>query len=201
MTIQQIYTQFLIPQNLQQHMLRVAALAQIILENWTGKKPDTEAIVIAAALHDIAKPVTFDLAKQAEYGLSLKEIQDLANLQKMIKTKYSSQEHQALLGIAQDLGYSALTVDILDNDEWEFIPRLLSDQQIEPLIMIYADMRIGWNGILSLSERLAKLQARTAIANLEVYQKNGPKLEEMIQEKTTIDITQITNQDLESRFT
>jgi len=34
MTVKQIYNQYLIPPNLQKHMLRVAALSLVLTENW-----------------------------------------------------------------------------------------------------------------------------------------------------------------------
>lgn len=41
-------------------MLRVASLASIVLDQWSGEEISKNDIVTCALFHDIAKPVTFD---------------------------------------------------------------------------------------------------------------------------------------------
>jgi len=61
MKTKQIYEEYMIPKNLQEHMLRVAALAEVLLENWTKGNIDKSEIIKACLFHDIAKPITPDL--------------------------------------------------------------------------------------------------------------------------------------------
>ena len=161
MTIKNIYNKYWIPQNLREHMLRVGTLASIITENWTGEDIDRSAIVIAALLHDIAKPINFDLAKQAQFGMTPKEIANPSKHQSLLKKKFGDDEHSAVIRISQSLGCSKTTVRIIDNAEWKTLSMLMEDQDIESLIVIYCDMRIGLHGILSFSERLEELKTRS----------------------------------------
>ncbi len=63
MKISDIYSEYMIPKNLGEHMLRVAGVLKVTADNWTGEKLHNEALIIAGCLHDLAKPMTFDLAK------------------------------------------------------------------------------------------------------------------------------------------
>ena len=58
MEIKEVYEKFQTPQNLQEHMLRVGALADILTHNWIGENINKTAIVQAGLIHDIAKPMT-----------------------------------------------------------------------------------------------------------------------------------------------
>ena len=190
----------MVPKNLQEHMLRTAALAEIILENWTGKELDNNSIVQTCAFHDIAKPMTFDLAKQADFGMSEEDIKKLGELQVRIKKDFSSDEHTATVKICEKIGLSETSVKLAENLEWEYIPRLLKVNDIESLIPIYCDMRIGLKGILTLDERLEDLKERTNADEYEENVKNGKALEELIKNNTEIDVDSITDEQINERF-
>ena len=59
-SINKIYTQFRIPPNLQQHMFRVASVAKIICNNWTGKELNQNDIVCVCLIHDLGNIVKYD---------------------------------------------------------------------------------------------------------------------------------------------
>ena len=160
-TVKEIYTQYQIPKSLQEHMLCVAGLASIIVDSWKGVDIDKKAIIEVCIFHDIAKPMKFVLSKQADFGMSEKDIEKLRILQEELKRKYGDDEHKATLGICKEIGFSPKMLSLLDNLEWEFTPRLLKTNDIESLIPIYCDMRIGPKGILPLKERIAELEKRT----------------------------------------
>ena len=63
MLIKDIYKKYLLPRNLQEHMLRVAALSEIILDDWKDGCADAHAITTTCLFHDIAKPLTFEAEK------------------------------------------------------------------------------------------------------------------------------------------
>jgi putative nucleotidyltransferase with HDIG domain len=200
MNLGEIYRKFSIPNNLQEHMLRVGALAEIITQNWQGRIIDSQAIIKAALLHDIAKPLTFDLAKQAKYGLSETEINNLEKLQILIKEKYGQEEHAATTKIVASLGCDASAIRIVSNSEWKFAPKLIKEGDIESLIAIYCDMRIGLKGILTLDERLADLKTRFANEDFAAHAKNGRAIEQILQNNVSIDLSSITNPQLTLRF-
>ncbi len=117
MKVKDVYKTYQTPKSLQEHMLRVASLASILLDNWTGASLDKDEIVKACTIHDIAKPMTFDLAKQASFGMSENDIEKLRLFQIEIRTKYGEQEHQATIGICKAVGCDANTVRFVDNLE------------------------------------------------------------------------------------
>lgn len=193
----QIYQQYLIPQNLQKHMLRVASLAKIILEHWIGPQIDKLSIIHACVFHDIAKPINFDLAKQAQFGLTPQDINNLDKLQQRLKNKYGGNEHNASVGICTEIGCSSNTVRIVDNVEWSYIPLLLKKNDFESLIANYADMRIGPKGILTLEKRLEELKIRTG---QNEHWQNGTNLEKVISPNVSINLNEITDEQINQNF-
>ena len=69
MNILEIYKKYHLPENLQMHMLRVAACASLILDNWNGEKIDKEAIIRVCLLHDMGNMVKIpeDFSKDEEF--------------------------------------------------------------------------------------------------------------------------------------
>lgn len=200
MKVNQAYKVYQTPKNLQEHMLRTAALAGIILDNWVGAELDKDAIVKACTIHDIAKPMNFDLAKQAQFGVSESEIEELRQLQNHIKTTFGTEEHQATVGIAKEIGCSPNVVKCVDNLEWKYIPRLLEANDTSSLIPIYCDMRIGPKGILTLQVRLDELKNRAQGDDYEDNVKNGNALEQLISKNVNFDLNTITDEQINSKF-
>ena len=196
MTTNQIYQEYLTPQNLQQHMLRVAALAKIILDHWTGQPVDQEAIIQTCLFHDIAKPINFDLKKQTQFGLSPQEIDKLDQLQQRLKKNYGTNEHQVVVKICQAINLKPKAVKLVDNLVWSFIPQLINQNDLESLIPIYADMRIGPKGILPLSQRLEELETRTG----KQHHHHAATLEKLIAQHTPINLNSITDERINSHF-
>ncbi len=57
MNILAIYNKYHLPENLQMHMLRVAACSNLIIDNWTGIDIDKDAIIRVCLLHDMGNMV------------------------------------------------------------------------------------------------------------------------------------------------
>jgi len=200
MRVKQIYKDYQIPINLQQHMLQVAALASIILDHWTGIVVDKKAVVNACLLHDIAKPIGFDLAKQALFGLSSTAIARLAKLQNRLKSQYGNDEHQVAVKICQSLGCHQAVVKIVGNFEWKYIPKLIVENNIKSLIAIYSDMRIGPKGILTLKQRLDELKKRAGSKGYQENISNGEILEPIIQKSVKTNLNLIKESQINSQI-
>jgi hypothetical protein len=199
MTISNIYTQYSTPKNLQQHMLRVASLASLITENWTTPHLSKNDILVTCLLHDIAKPMTFDLAKQAQFGMSAQDIEKLAKLQKTLRQTYGDNEHIATYKICQEIGVNENILRLIDNLEWSNIPLLLEKNDIESLIPIYCDMRIGPEALLSIEVRVADVTKREESNKTDEFTKNGIELEKTIQSHCKYDLKSITNEKIENK--
>lgn len=59
MNILEIYNKYYLPENLQMHMLRVAACSNLIIDNWSGPEIDKEAIIRVCLLHDMGNIVKY----------------------------------------------------------------------------------------------------------------------------------------------
>ena len=197
MNTKQIYEEYMIPQNLQEHMLRVASLAKIILDHWIGSTVDKQAIIQACLFHDIAKPMSFDLAKQAQFGTSATEIANLDKLQRRLRSRYGDNEHHATVEVCKEIGCSPTAVTIVNNLEWSYIPSLSSKNDLESLIPIYGDMRIGPKGILTLKQRLDDLKARTGESE---HEQNGMQLEYLMSKNISIDLNGINDEQINQNF-
>lgn len=125
-------------------MLRVGALAQIILDHWQGDSIDKQSVVTCALYHAIAKPV--------------------------------------------------------NNLEWIYTPRLLQENDIPALLLNYCDMRMGTKGILPIQERFADLKSRAPFAGIDEIAALSPKLESTIQVFTTINLNDITYDQLDAQI-
>jgi len=200
MKVNQIYIHYMTPQNLQTHMLRTTSLAKVLLEFWKGVELDKNAIIQACLFHDIAKPMKFDLAKQAQYSTSEEDINKLAQLQNRIKNNYGEVEHHATVMICKEIGLSDAAINFVDNLEWSYIPRLLEANDISSLIPIYCDMRIGPKGVLPLQERLREIKERVGGDDYEDNVRNGKLLEPKITENVAIDVNAISTDQLDANF-
>ena len=173
-------------------MQRVASLAEIITNNWTGAAINSQAIIQACLIHDIAKPLHFDLTQQAQFGMTEAEVKELASLQKRLITNYSPIEHEAVVKICKEVGCSVEAVKLVDNLEWENVSKLLISNDLESLIPIYCDMRIFPDGIMPLQERLDELKTRDHDSNkLEELKRDGLKTEEVLQKNVSVDLNGI----------
>jgi len=200
MTVKQIYQQYKIPLNLQTHMLRVTAVAQILLKNWTGKKLDNQSIIQACLFHDMGNLLKFDLTKKhfldkndhpSYYWKKVK--------QKMIK-KYSPNEHQATHQICQELNLSLQTLRLIKKLNWKDIDQLLKKNDLNSLIPIYCDMRIGPFGIMSVKQRVNNLKTRANVQNPDQLIQSCLVLEKILQQHTKTNLNQITDKQLEDKF-
>ena len=69
MNVIEIYNKYHLPENLQMHMLRVAACSNVIIDNWNGPEIDVKAIIRVCLLHDMGNIVKIpeDFSKDEEF--------------------------------------------------------------------------------------------------------------------------------------
>jgi hypothetical protein len=183
-----IYQHFGIPKNLQEHMQRVASVANVIMEGWLSKNLDKKIIVKAALVHDLANIVKFAL----EDGSPLKSKQ-LETI-----TKYGSDDHLATELMLKELGVSDEIIELVQNKSFGNAIKVEQSQSWPLKILFYADMRVIPTGIVNLNTRLKDVTTR-----LEKY-RNHPqkeqlitatkKIEVQIQSQTKTDLSRINNE-------
>lgn len=196
MQLQEIYIKYKTLPNLQLHMLRVSAVARIILDNWIGENVDKQAIIKACLLHDIAKPITFDMSKQRYYAKNDQELEEIEYCHNFLLSNYGKEEYPALQKIGKEINLNSKTLELLSDLDWQYIKNFLDKDKTESLIPIYCDMRISPEGIVTINHRLQDLKNRTEKENKHQYV-DGGNLEAVIKKNTNMDLSSITDQQIE----
>ena len=161
LTIQQIYNRYPITPNLARHMLRVAAVARLIVRNWKGPEINGELITRIALLHDTGNILKFDLDGHSELlDEEQGNVEHWKALQKEAREKYGSDEHHMTLEIAEECGYSDDELAIMAGMGFGKSDEIADSPNYHRKIINYADQRVGPFGVLSLVERLDEARKR-----------------------------------------
>jgi hypothetical protein len=160
LSIQEVYKKFEVMPQLQEHMLRVAAVGQAVCQ--ASPLPINQSNVIEACLlHDLGNIIKFDLTKFPEF-LEPEGLDHWKNVQNDFFARYGFDEHVATLMMAKDIGVKpevyALVKAIGFN---EFMTEVnLEKPWYELWACEYADMRVTPTGVVSLGQRVADLEER-----------------------------------------
>ncbi len=152
MNIIKIYNKYYLPENLQMHMLRVAACSNLIIDNWNGPEIDKEAIIRVCLLHDM--------------GNIVKIPEDFSDDKKFIETrrryfeKYGTNDHEINLEIGKIEGLSDKELKILDGKRSRKNEETLNSNSYERKICAYCDQRVAPNGVVGIKERLEDAKVR-----------------------------------------
>lgn len=165
MNIIEIYNKYHLPENLQMHMLRVAACANLILDNWIGKPIDKKAIIRVSLLHDMGNMVK----------IPGKEIQDkeFKELRKKYYEKYGTNDHKINLLIGKEEGLSDKELAILDGKRSRKNEQTAKSDNYEIKICAYCDQRVAPDGVVNLKERLEDAKKRYKNRPLSVWSNEG----------------------------
>ncbi len=179
MEIMEIYEKYNVMPNLQEHMLRVAAVGKIICDEINKSNEnkivggiegrnivDTQSVVTACLLHDMGNIIKFDLNYFPEF-LEPQGLEYWQNVQNEYFEKYGKDEHVATLEIAKEV--------LENNKDKENVLEIISaigfgksiknaqaETKMEFKIAQYCDQRVGPHGVLSLEDRIADGRKRYA---------------------------------------
>jgi len=171
MKIQEIYDQYQIMPNLQEHMLRVAGVASIISNNFK-LKIDKKSIITACLIHDIGKVVEINLDttfKMFPYLLIKKN--HWIEVQKETKKKYGTREEKVRNRIFNELKVSDATINIVNKTSIPSLQSIHQNYDYSLKVFAYSDMRVSPDGISPLNKRFKEGVAR----NLNTLLKKGFK--------------------------
>ena len=150
--ITEIYAKYKIPANLQEHHLRVTAVAKQICDNLTVPV-DTETIVKACLIHDMGNIIKFEFNYPDEFYAP--QGRDYwQEVQAEYIKKYGPDEHKASLDIAKELGMDEKVRDCIEAIDFKKSTQNISRPELEPKICDYADLRVSPQGVVSLEQRL-----------------------------------------------
>jgi len=197
MTIEEIYEKYKIPINLQEHMLRVAAVGQIICKNLKSNMDiDKELLIKTLLLHDMGNILKFDFSKTNFLSEpDKKRIRKFKEAQKKMRKKYGNDTDKVTVLIIQEITSDKRISDLCTNSHGQHAKDFINTEEWERKISYYADMRIGPFGVLSVSKRFDDLIERNQSKKilLEQYRQECLEIEKQLQERTSIDLNQITD--------
>lgn len=192
MNIIDIYKKYHLPENLQMHMLRVAACANLILDNWNGKEIDRDAIIRVSLLHDMGNILKISEDSFAEEGFK--------SLRRKYYEVYGTNEHELNMEIGRIEGLSEKELTILDGKRSRYNEQTLKSDVYEIKICAYCDQRVAPDGVCSIRERLEDAKVRYKNRPFSVWS-NEEKANRLIEcslgiEKQIMDCCKICPEDI-----
>ena len=161
MNILRIYDKYHLPENLQMHMLRVAACSNLIIDNWNGPYIDKQAIIRVCLLHDMGNMVKIQENES-------KDIEFL-KIRKKYFDKYGTNDHEINLEIGKQEGLTEKELTILDGKRSRKNEETLKSNSYERKICAYCDQRVAPDGVVSIKERLEDAKVRYKNKPLSVW--------------------------------
>ncbi len=177
----EIYDKYKIRPNLQEHMLRVAAVASLICDNLKSPIPKKQ-ILLMCLLHDMGNILKYQALDYYPEFVKLDGVEHWEGVREEFREKYGDNEDGATLQIVNEIGMDLETLK-------EFKLFILSEyedfRKVDNLavkVCKYSDMRVSPFGVLPLLERLKE------------WQKRNPKMTEEYMEKVYEIISEVEEQ-------
>ena len=161
MKILEIYNKYHIPENLQMHMLRVAACSNIIMDNWNGPEIDKKAVTRVCLLHDMGNIVKIpeDFSDDKGFQKTRKKYFDI----------FGTNDHEINMEIGKIEGLTKKELEILDGKRSRKNEQTLKSDCYEIKLCAYCDQRVAPDGVESLRERLEDVKKRYKNKPLSVW--------------------------------
>lgn len=172
MNIIDIYNKYHLPENLQMHMLRVAACSNLIIDNWTGNELDKSAIIRVCLLHDMG-----NMVKIPE---NFSDDKEFIAIRKKYFKRYGTNDHEINLEIGKIEGLSDKELIILDGKRSRKNEQTLNSDSFEIKICAYCDQRVAPDGVVGIKERLEDAKIRYKDKPLSVWS-NDEKANHLIE--------------------
>lgn len=217
MNIHQMYSDLGLPKNLQQHMVRVAAVGEFLVEKWQGPRAlQKNDIVMTLLLHDLGNLLKFDLQR----GMGLFEVSEQDQeywimRQRAMREKYGSSVHDATLQMAKELGASPRILELLEGMGSSRLLDTIQGEDWEQKICSYSDLRVDPHGFVLVEERFSDILTRyfdhgvTRWSNTKEMEREKERtlqncvdcleLEVQLQGYISVDLQNLPEQDLENR--
>ena len=150
--ISEIYAEYKIMPNLQMHMLRVAAVASMICDNFDEPLPKEEIITLCL-LHDMGNIIKSNFEYFPEFnGPEGKEYWQ--NVKDEYIKKYGSDEEEAHGKIMEELGLDKRLILLAKRIDFGLACEYCVINDAKMKIVNYADWRVSPYGILSFEGRM-----------------------------------------------
>jgi hypothetical protein len=159
-SIADIYQKYGIPLNLQEHMLRSAALTYLLCQKWEGPSINKQQILIVMLIHDMGNFAKIDYSKEEFLPSGDKDIYYWQKKKQDFINNYGADDHVATFNIASELGFDSSILWVVLNKIFINNEMIANSDNYELKICAYADQRVGPEGIVSLKDRFDELKER-----------------------------------------
>ena len=177
-TISEIYSEYKIKKNLQEHMFRVAAAAWMIYDSF-DVEIDKNLLIQGALFHDMGNIIKFDLTHFPEFN----EPEGLEYWQKVkddYVKKYGKDEHHATYLIMKEIGLNEELVDIVHKMNFSLLCEHRDSARWELKILHHVDMRVGPFGIMTYEDRMNDVKKRYAKVPDDEFNKIAKDVREVL---------------------
>lgn len=199
-TIDDLYTEYELPEHLRMHMLWVSAVGKHICEHWDGPTVDTETLINVLLIHDIGNLVKIKPGK--EYlGFDQGHTDEMFAMRQTLIDTYGDDDHAISNGIAQKLGMNDYAREILEQKIFMKNDCTAKSSDFTLKLAAYADQRVTFGGVVTLQERIEEGVERYKDRPGSSF--NNPQTQEMIEHAYEIEkqiaqhyqgsLTKITN--------
>lgn len=167
MKITDVYKKYRINKGLQEHMIRVAAVAKVICEGATVALP-TRHIVEGCLVHDLGNLIKAKLDSFPEM-FDPEGVAYWQTVKDELVARYGGDVHAATIDMVKDMGLSDDSYQYFIAIGGEATPRVHASDDLGEKIANYSDMRVGVFNVISLTERMDDLRARYLARNMDGF--------------------------------
>lgn len=158
-TAAQIYEEYRIPSWLQEHQLRVAAVAKYVAERIAGT--DVDLVVQGGLFHDMGNILKFDFSSDLLLSRVKEEgVEHWRAIYNDFRANYGDEEHAATHAIGVEIGLREDALQLMSDMGFSKAERVARHGSWELKCVEYGDMRVSPDGITSIELRLAEGRAR-----------------------------------------
>jgi hypothetical protein len=164
MKITEVYKKYRINKGLQEHMIRVGAVAKLICERATVDLP-TRHIVDGCLVHDLGNLIKAKLDSFPEL-FEPEGVDYWRQVKAEMTAQYGENVHEATDAMVKEMGLNDDSYQYFLAIGGEATERVHGSLHLGEKIANYSDMRVGVFNIISLTERMDDLRARYLARNL-----------------------------------
>lgn len=200
-TVAQIYSNYKIIPRLQQHQLRVAAVADTVAAH-LNISINRDAVVLACLFHDMGNIIKFMIpSPHFPDGFEPEGDEYWQEVQREYREKYGNDEHVATMAIAREIGVSEEVMTYISQIGFTQLDESVASESWERKVCAYADMRVDPDGVVSVAQRLEDGKRRygsrpdkTMPEERRLVLTNSlEQIEQQLQAVCTIDLDSITD--------
>jgi hypothetical protein len=159
--ISAVYSAYRIPPSLRMHMLRVAAVAAMVCEKWSGPGINRNDIILTSLIHDIGNIVKGNYDRfPALYPEQWADLKYWKAVQEVTAKRYGDTDQEATLNIAKELNVSDRVLYLLERKVFLRNEETLGSDDWDLKICAYADQRVAPRAVMSILERLVEAKER-----------------------------------------